>query len=152
MGIIMKHSVAFEQTSLKAAIVCQLAATMRSRRGWSRRSALFFLAGLALPAICHGADPSSIFAEGKAAYDAQDYARARALYEQACTAGNVEGCSNLGFMFYAGQGGPQDDVRARELFNQACAGGNAGGCSRLGRYVRYGQRRAAGLGARPRPV
>ena len=131
MSIITKHSIAYEQTLSKAVIGCQLARTMRSRRGWSRRS-------LALPAVCYGADPSSIFAEGKAAYDAHDYARARALYEQACIEGNVEGCSNLGFMFYAGQGGPQDDVRARELFNQACAEGNAKGCFRLG-YVPTGK-------------
>ena len=60
---------------------------------------------------------------------AQDKARARALYDQACKGGYARGCTNLGFMFETGAGGAQDKVQARALYDQACKGGDAKACS-----------------------
>ena len=64
------------------------------------------------------------------AYGNRDYARARALFEQACNEGNSWGCSDLGIMFSSGKGGAVDMARAQEAFDKACKGGNATACSK----------------------
>ncbi len=62
---------------------------------------------------------------------AQDKARARALYDQACKSGYATGCYNLGLMFSMGIGGAQDKGRARALYDQACKGGYTKVCHML---------------------
>ena len=94
--------------------------------------ALLFLALFVLPPDAYGADVSPAVEEGNEAYETKDYARARALFDQACKAGDPSGCHNLGVMFDEGEDGVQDKVRARALYDQACAAGNPGGCSHLG--------------------
>ncbi|MBI1338789.1 sel1 repeat family protein, partial [bacterium] len=62
---------------------------------------------------------------------AQDFSRARALYQKACDGGQAAGCTNLGWLYGNGRGVAQDFGRARELFQKACDGGEAQGCSNL---------------------
>ncbi len=95
---------------------------------WRRSVALLCVALFVLPAVGYSADTSSMVSEGDEAYTAKDYARARALYDQACKGGNAKGCSNLGNLFKTGEAGAQDKARARALYDQACKGGNAEGC------------------------
>ncbi len=106
--------------------------TFHFNETWRSSVALLFLAFFVLPAVGYGADPSSMALEGKKAYKAKDYARARALYDQARMGGDAGGCSNPGNMLYTGEGGAQDKARARALYDQACKGGDAKGCSNLG--------------------
>ena len=58
--------------------------TSRFGGGWRRSVALVLLAMFGLPAIGYSADTSTMVAEGRQAYDAKDYARARELFEEAC--------------------------------------------------------------------
>ena len=96
------------------------------------RCLFFLLAFLCVLTNGYGADTDSMVQEGRNAYKAKEYDRARALFDQACTGGNAEGCSSLGVMFNNGIGGAQDKEQARTLFDQACIDGSAKGCSNLG--------------------
>jgi TPR repeat protein len=51
---------------------------------------------------------------------------------QACDGGDASGCSNLGNMYYKGDGVEQNKGLAEQLFSKACDGGGASGCSNLG--------------------
>lgn len=63
----------------------------------------------------------------------QSYATARDLYEESCerTKG-VEGCNNLGRLYYNGDLGEADDDMAATLFLRACAADVDVGCYNLG--------------------
>jgi TPR repeat protein len=50
---------------------------------------------------------------------AQDYAKARELYEKAAASGGSIAMTNLGLLYYNGQGVAQDYVKAREWFEKA---------------------------------
>jgi TPR repeat protein/serine/threonine protein kinase len=63
-----------------------------------------------------------------------------ALATDACAAGNLQGCDDLGTLYEAGQGVAKDVVKGAALFTQACDGGLSEGCMNLG--VAY----AAGVG------
>ena len=58
----------------------------------------------------------------------QSNTKAMDLYQQACEAGEAQGCTHLGRMYYNGQGVSQDILQARMLFGKACDGGHADGC------------------------
>ena len=67
------------------------------------------------------------------AYDAP--AKAAALFEIACEAGNGEGCDGLGFMLsdphyegVLGGGLPQDETKAVSCYQKACSLGQLSGC------------------------
>jgi uncharacterized protein len=52
----------------------------------------------------------------------KDPARAVTLFQRACDAGNMRGCTNLGLSYEIGQGGlPKSAVRAMALQQRACA-------------------------------
>ena len=74
--------------------------------GASGRGVVLLLLALFVPlAVGYSADTSSMVSEGYEAYEARDYARVRALFDQACKAGDAEGCVILGAMFETGEGG-----------------------------------------------
>jgi TPR repeat protein len=80
-------------------------------------------------AAAPGATSVPSYHQALSAYSNRDYARARALFEQACNEGNSWGCSDLGIMISSGKGGAVDMARAREFFDKACKAGHAGACS-----------------------
>jgi TPR repeat protein len=95
---------------------------------------------LVLPSmVVYGAGASSTVTETERAYQSKDYARARALYDQACKGGEAKGCFSLGTMFHQGKGGPRNKARARVLYDQACKGGDAAGCTNLGAMFSQGE-------------
>jgi len=59
---------------------------------------------------------------------------------QACDAGAMRDCSNLGTMYRNGRGVAQNDTLAVQLFRRACDGGNRLGCALVPR-----------MSPRPRP-
>ncbi|RMG19755.1 MAG: sel1 repeat family protein [Deltaproteobacteria bacterium] len=70
--------------------------------------------------------------------------RARALYAEACEAGLLAACSNLGRLLLYGRGGPADPLRAGELFRRACEAGLPAACTNLGvTQARLGNEEAA---------
>ena len=73
------------------------------------------------PAIAQS--PLSDFAAGKSYHDgdgvAQDYSRARSLYERAADDGSTYAMINLGYMYYFGQGVAQDYDVARDWYIRA---------------------------------
>jgi hypothetical protein len=56
------------------------------------------------------------------------YRKASALYEKACTNGQMGSCTSLGYLYWHGQGVAQDDPRAFALFTKACDGNDGAGC------------------------
>ncbi|HWM87626.1 MAG TPA: tetratricopeptide repeat protein, partial [Kofleriaceae bacterium] len=61
-----------------------------------------------------------------------DPARARALYEKACTGKLAKACNNLGLIYASGIGVAADPARAATLYRTACDGGDPLGCRNLG--------------------
>ncbi len=76
----------------------------------------------------------------------RDMARARELYQQACTLRHAPGCNNLGLMWALGHGGPADMVRAKGFFDKACNGNDAMGCSNLGAMWAWAEGGSSDLG------
>lgn len=70
--------------------------------------------------------------DGKAALEKKSYEEAFRLLDQACTAQDLEACSNLGTMYEDGLATKRDISRANALYERACNGGNASGCTLLG--------------------
>jgi hypothetical protein len=62
---------------------------------------------------------------------AEGVVQALQLYKQGCDGGDLQGCSNLGWLYEKGAGVSKDLTRARELYKQACDGGNQNGCTKL---------------------
>ena len=57
---------------------------------------------------------------------------AETLNQQACDAGDLAICDQLGVRYETGEGVIQDQARALSLFQQACDGGLLLGCTHLG--------------------
>ncbi len=64
--------------------------------------------------------------------------RIAALFEAGCAAGDLLGCSQLGFRLELGDGVAHDPARAQALYRDACDGGEPQGCSYLGEIYRSG--------------
>jgi len=64
--------------------------------------------------------------------DKPDLAAARALFEQACTGGNQDGCGNLGTLYLRGIGVQQDAPKGVALLAPACRDGFFDACGNLG--------------------
>jgi hypothetical protein len=79
------------------------------------------------------------FSQGKALYDQLHYKEARLFLEKACDGGEMRGCTNLGTLYYYGQGVPKDYAQTRTLYQKACVGGDMHGCNGLGWLYRNGQ-------------
>ena len=69
---------------------------------------------------------------------AQDYVRARELYEEASDKGEALAMNNLGGLYERGWGVAQDYVRARELYEKAAGKSNARATNNLGRLYENG--------------
>src|SRR6266571_2793610 len=65
-------------------------------------------------------------------------ADARQLYKQACDAGDIDACPNLGWLYEKGRGVPTDEAQAASLYKEGCDGGSAYGCGCLGVLHRDG--------------
>ena len=76
---------------------------------------------------------------GFSAYKSKDFAQAAELYQKACDGGERKGCTNLGLMYYNGQGKAKDLDRAAGLFKRACDAGGTGGCLNLGLMYSRGE-------------
>ena len=65
----------------------------------------------------------------------QEYARARSLFEEGCSAGNRESCSRYAAMLASAEGGQLDMNKALDLFRSGCQAGEPGDCVALARQL-----------------
>jgi TPR repeat protein len=70
---------------------------------------------------------------------AQDYAKARELYEKAADNGNADAMINLGLLYANGQGVARDYAKAREWYEKAADKGDAEAMTYLGALYANGQ-------------
>lgn len=68
---------------------------------------------------------------GAEAYKNDNYAKAFELYKKACDVGNLNACTELGFLFEKGIGCRQDHFKAAALFKKSCDGGDFLACYNL---------------------
>ena len=76
---------------------------------------------------------------GEKLFDARQYGPARTILEQACYAGAMKDCNDLGWLYDNGQGGARDFESARRLYGMACEGGVPAGCDNLGWLFEHGE-------------
>lgn len=62
----------------------------------------------------------------------RDYKKTLYFYKKACDENVYMACSDLGAMYFIGEGVKKDYKKAAELFNKACDGGEADSCNNLG--------------------
>ena len=60
------------------------------------------------------------------------------LYQEACTAGHMLACNNLGGLYETALGVRRDTRRAIDLYDQACEGGEMRGCFNTARLYETG--------------
>ena len=82
---------------------------------------------------------ASDYVDGLNAYKANDYQKAKELFEKACDSKNARACFNLGFLYSKGKGVSQDDQKASKLWQKACDGNDALACYNLGLLYKKGQ-------------
>lgn len=93
-----------------------------------------------LAAVCDGKSVKgkvrACVTAGRAYFDGDgvtaDHARASALWQRACDAGDAEGCGLAGSMLETGDGGVTDGPRAVELYTKGCKLNDARSCCNLG--------------------
>ena len=78
---------------------------------------------------------------------AQDFTKARELWEKANSKGNTLAMANLGELFANGRGVPQDYAKALDWFERAVAKGNTLAMTALGAFYRDGKGVKARLGS-----
>jgi hypothetical protein len=74
------------------------------------------------------ADTSGIERRAWALYRQNLYLEAATLFDQACTSGSGEACSNLGAMYARGEGVAKDGSHAVEFTSKGCDAGNSPAC------------------------
>ncbi len=74
----------------------------------------------------------SAYEIGKAAFESEQYDKARPLLTQACAGGTMNACNYLGFIYANGLGIPPDAKTAQEIYQKACDQGNLRSCTSLG--------------------
>ena len=77
--------------------------------------------------------------KGLAAYDADDFAAALKEFTPLAEAGNAYAQSNLGVMYFKGNGVPKDYAEAVKWWRLAADQGNAQAQYKLGKMYRDGQ-------------
>ncbi|MEY2699693.1 MAG: hypothetical protein RIQ52_448, partial [Pseudomonadota bacterium] len=82
--------------------------------------------------------PEMSLEAGIKAAQAQDYARARAIFAELATRDQVEAQTNLATLYFKGLGVPQDYAEAERWFRKAAAHGDAMAQSKLGIMAYYG--------------
>ena len=78
---------------------------------------------------CASNDTDACFEAGWIHYQRQNLNKAIELYTKACKADNYKACTNLGAIYFAGEGVAQDMKKAEELFSKACELGDGDGCN-----------------------
>jgi TPR repeat protein len=76
--------------------------------------------------------PADTKRQAIALYDQKRFAEAAPLYDQSCTAGDMDACNTLGNMYQHAQGVTRSYGKAVSLYTSACNAGYALGCSNLG--------------------
>lgn len=76
--------------------------------------------------------------DGMIEYKKGNKLEASKLFEEACNAGDTNGCYKLGILYYYGYGLRQSKQEASNLFKKACDAGNQNGCYNLGILYYYG--------------
>lgn len=76
--------------------------------------------------------PLNNFEIAISAYQQKDYFKAAELFEKVCQEGNLNGCSNLGYLHDQGYGVRQNYEKAVELYTKACDGKIGLACFNLG--------------------
>ncbi|GAA6977086.1 hypothetical protein HpCHC53_01160 [Helicobacter pylori] len=76
-------------------------------------------------------NPEELVLLGIKSYEKQDFSKARKYFEKACGLNNGDGCSNLGVLYYNGDGVKQDSKKAVALFEKACKLGYKKACEML---------------------
>ena len=71
---------------------------------------------------------ASDYVEGLNAYKANDYKKAKEIFEKACDGNDALACYNLGLLYKKGQGVKQNSQHAKTLFNKACYFGFQNAC------------------------
>lgn len=78
---------------------------------------------------CQKEDAKACRGLGAALYSVGKFGDAFAMSQRACDLGSPGGCSNLGELYYAGEGAARDLDTAARLFASACDAGVASGCA-----------------------
>src|SRR3546814_5890903 len=76
----------------------------------------------------------------------RDLSAARALFDAACAAGSIDGCTNHGFMLMMGEAGPRDIARAAKLLDAACTANAPNACDNMGVMLMNGMNGLADFG------
>jgi len=90
--------------------------------------------------VATGLRPGAPRAEQKAIelYNQGRYLGASQFFEQACNAGNGEGCDRLGQMYGYGTGVAKNTGRSFAYYSKACELGNVDGCVSVGAFYEEG--------------
>lgn len=75
---------------------------------------------------------------GNDAFLKKDYSTAFSYYQKSCDLNDGYACSNLGTMYWSGQGVTQDYSTAKKYFEKSCSIGNSAGCSNLSLFYERG--------------
>ena len=78
---------------------------------------------------CASNDSEACFEAGWIHYQRQNLSKAIELYTKACNANNYKACTNLGALYFSGEGVKADIKKAKELFSKACELGDGDGCN-----------------------
>lgn len=78
---------------------------------------------------CASNDADACFEAGWRYFEKQNINKAIELYTKACDNGSYKGCTNLGALYFGGEGVKQDMKKAKELFSKACNLGDGDGCN-----------------------
>jgi len=73
--------------------------------------------------------PGQVFDQGMVAFDAKDYVRSAALFQQACEKGVSNACMNLAIQYMTGDGVTADPTRGLAMFERGCTLGNTDACA-----------------------
>ncbi|MDR1285413.1 MAG: sel1 repeat family protein [Campylobacteraceae bacterium] len=98
-----------------------------------KRLCIFLLVLLSLIA-CKNDD----FKKGVEAYEKEDFATAKLFYEKSCDDGYIEGCNNLGELYYYGKGIEQNYTKAGKIFQKTCEKKSGHGCRFVGIFYYHG--------------
>ncbi|NPS34834.1 tetratricopeptide repeat protein, partial [Helicobacter pylori] len=77
-------------------------------------------------------NPEELFNRGMLSYDKQDFSKAKEYFEKACDLNDGLGCSNLGSLYYNGEGVEKDLTKVAQFSSKACDLNNGDGCVGLG--------------------
>ncbi|WP_154412743.1 tetratricopeptide repeat protein [Helicobacter pylori] len=76
-------------------------------------------------------NPEELVLLGIKSYKEQDFSKDKGYFEKACDLNISGGCSNLGGLYYNGDGVKQDSKKAVALFEKACKLGHKKACEML---------------------